>query len=202
MNNEIAAIGSKPSGCTGNIAGRIMNRIHSSSYKKIINNIIMRYFPDENKKSVLDIGCGGGISVKLFSDIKEINEVVGIDYSEGMVKLSKAFNKKYINSGKVSILHADVSALPLENEHFDIITAFDTINFWADHKKAISEIIRILKINGVFFIINAYPKVGTKWHGFIKFKSDREYREFLIRHGLKNIKSELKKNTIIIWGWK
>lgn len=88
--------------------------------------------------------------------------------------------------------------MPFENGSFDLITAFDIINFWPDHKKAISEIIRTLKPGGVFFIINAYPKEGTKWHEFVKFKNDGEYREFLINNGLKNVKSAFEKNTLIV----
>ena len=114
----------------------------------------------------------------------------------------KKVNKRKIIDGSVEILNADVSNLPFDNNSFDIISAFDTINFWPDYKKAISEIRRTLKNNGVFFIINAYPKEGTKWYDFVKFKSDSEYRDFLIENGLKNVESAVEKNTVIIWGWK
>ena len=200
--NEMEKIGSKPSGLPGFFTGKIMNLIHSSAYKKIINQYIADYCKDPDQKTVLDIGCGGGISVKLFSSLGGIRKVTGIDYSEDMVRLSKRFNKEEILEGSVEILKADVSELPFKNGTFDIISAFDTINFWPDHKNAIAEIVRSLKSNGIFFIINAYPKAGTKWHEFVTFKSDSEYQQYLIANGFKKVTSVIEKNTIIVWGWK
>ena len=200
--NKMETIGSKPDGWLGKIAGIMMNTIHSSAYRKIINNHISNTISDFNNKTVLDIGCGGGISVKLFSDLYESNKVVGIDYSEEMVQLASKLNRRKIDSGKVEILNADVSKLPFADLSFDLITAFDTVNFWPDHEKAISEVIRVLKPDGVFFIINAYPKEGSKWYDFVKFKSDAEYRKYLADNGLKNAESAFEKNTVIVWGRK
>ena len=125
-----------------------------------------------------------------------------MDYSEDMIKLSKKTNKSGTEKGIVEIIQADVSALPFSDSSFDIITAFDTVNFWPDHIQALSEIFRTLKEGGLFFIINAYPKAGTKWHEFVKFKNEREYKEYLSKGGLKNIQSTFYKNTVIVWGRK
>ncbi|MDC7125935.1 MAG: class I SAM-dependent methyltransferase [Spirochaetales bacterium] len=201
-NNEMETIGSRPTGFLGKIAGKLMNTIHSSAYKKIIDSYIIRHCGHSKLKTALDIGCGGGVAVKLLSDIDGIKKTIGVDYSDDMVNLSRDFNKKGIAKGIVEIQNADVSALPFEDNYFDIITAFDTINFWPDHKKAISEIKRTLKENGAFFIINAYPKEGTKWHEFVKFKSDIEYKDFLGTNGLKDVQSVIEKNTVIVWGLK
>jgi ubiquinone/menaquinone biosynthesis C-methylase UbiE len=52
--------------------------------------------------------------------------------------------------GKVDIVQSDVTDLPYPNNYFDIITAFDTINFWTDFNKALFEIKRVLKEDGKF----------------------------------------------------
>lgn len=50
----------------------------------------------------------------------------------------------------------------------------------------------------MFFIVNGYPKEGTKWWDFVKFKNDAEYREALLKHDLKKIDISFQKNTVII----
>jgi ubiquinone/menaquinone biosynthesis C-methylase UbiE len=119
-----------------------------------------------------------------------------------MVRLSRKLNRRRIDKGKVEIVRADVSVLPFDNDSFDIITAFDTINFWPDHQRAISEIVRTLRSNGSFYIVNAYPKEGSKWHEFVQFKSDEAYREYLIENGMRKVESAFEKTMIIVWGWK
>ncbi|MBN1892450.1 MAG: class I SAM-dependent methyltransferase, partial [Clostridiales bacterium] len=104
--------------------------------------------------------------------------------------------------GRVDIVKANVADLPFDPGTFDVAVAFDTVNFWQDHEKAIEQIMRALKNGGRFFIINAYPKEGTKWYDFVKFKNDTEYKEFLSRNGLIDVDSVINKRTIIVWGRK
>ena len=202
LENNLKSVGSKPTGLKGVIAGKVMNLIHAGFYKKIINNSIIPNTINSSEITVLDIGCGGGTTVKSFSSHQSVLKTCGIDYSKDMVKLSRKLNQKKIDHNAVEVLEADVSEIPYENNYFDIITAFDTINFWPDHSLAIMEILRVLKKNGTFFIINAYPKPGTKWHDFVKFKDKKEYESFLSSNGLSNVSSMFEKNTIIVWGTK
>lgn len=58
--------------------------------------------------------------------------------------------------------------VPYSTSQFDIVTAFDTINYWENIKKSVMEIYRVLKVGGKFLIINGYPKKGTKWWILLK----------------------------------
>ena len=40
--------------------------------------------------------------------------------------------------------------LPYENAKFDLVTAYETVYFWPDLKKAFSEVFRVLKPHGIF----------------------------------------------------
>jgi ubiquinone/menaquinone biosynthesis C-methylase UbiE len=200
--NNFETIGSKPIGIKGFLAGKIMNFIHAGLYRKIINEIIIPYESKLSEVTILDIGCGGGTGIRSFSYHPSVKKVYGIDYSEDMVKLSQKLNQKELNTGRVEIKIADVSKLPFDNDSFDIITAFDTINFWPDQKIAILEILRTVKHGGSFFIINAFPKEGTKWFDFVKYKNEKEYEEYLSSNGFSNVSCVFKKNTIIVKGIK
>lgn len=201
-NGILETFGSKPSGLIGTLNGRLMNRFHTLAYRKIIKEYIEDVICRNDENVILDVGCGGGVSVRILSKNPKIDKVFGIDYSEDMVKLSRKYNKNQIKSGIAEIIQADVKELPFKNDHFDIITAFDTVNFWLDNKKAISEIFRTLKPDGSFFIVNAYPKEGTKWHDFVRYKSEKDYRNYLDSNGFADVVTVIKKKTIIVCGKK
>ena len=202
MKINLKTVGSKPVGMKGLLAGKIMNLIHGGFYKKIINQVIIPCKRNLSEMIILDIGCGGGTSIKSFSNHPSVKKVYGIDYSEDMVKLSRKLNQQKLVNGSVEIKVADVSKLPFENDTFDIITAFDTINFWSHQKIAILEIVRTIKRGGSFYIINAFPKEGTKWFDFAKFKNEKEYEEFLLSNGFSDVFIVFQKNTIIVQGIK
>lgn len=88
--------------------------------------------------------------------------------------------------------------LSSSNNHFDLITDFDTINFWDDIEHSIREVKRVSKQNGLFFIINGYPKKGSKWYDFVKLKDEQEYKSFLSNLGFQQIEIIIKNQTIII----
>ena len=58
--------------------------------------------------------------------------VCGIDHSETMVNMAKKLNKRYRNIDRVQIKHASILSLPYTDNYFDIVTAFETIQFWPD----------------------------------------------------------------------
>jgi len=198
MSNDMQTIGSNPVGLKGRLAGIIMNLIHTNQYKKIIQRYIIDKIDTINHLSILDVGCGGGKVISLFSSMLKKSKIYGIDHSVDMVNLSRRVNKAGISDGTVDIVQGNVNKLPYSDDFFDIVTAFDTINFWNDFDNSIIEIERVLKQNGIFLIVNGYPKEGTKWWNFVKFKNDSEYRAVLSEHGFKEINIIIEKNTIII----
>ena len=125
-------IGSKPVGLKGRLAGVIMNLIHASQYKKIIQKYLVENIGTSDELSVLDIGCGGGKVVNIFSSLIKKVKIFGIDHSLDMVNLSQKVNKNGINNGMIEIVQGDVKKLPYPNDSFNIVTAFDTISFWND----------------------------------------------------------------------
>jgi ubiquinone/menaquinone biosynthesis C-methylase UbiE len=202
MSKDIQTIGLKPLGLKGRLAGLIMNLVHANQYKKIIKKYVFEKIEIKKSITILDIGCGGGKVINLFCSMFINSKIYGIDHSPDMVALAREVNQTEINRGKVDIVQSDVTALPYSNNYFDIITAFDTINFWTDFNKAMLEIKRVLKEDGKLLIVNEYPKEGTKWWDFVKFKNDEEYRKKLSEHGFGEIMITVEKNTIIIQAMK
>ena len=154
MSNDMQTIGSNPVGLKGLFAGIIMNLIHTNQYKKIIQRHIIDKIDTTNHLSILDVGCGGGKVISLFSSMLEKSKIYGIDHSVDMVNLSSRVNKAGISDGTVNIVQGNVNKLPYSDDFFDIVTAFDTINFWNDVDNSIVAIKQHFKQYGLFLIAN------------------------------------------------
>jgi ubiquinone/menaquinone biosynthesis C-methylase UbiE len=189
-------IGAKPVGWVGILAGRLMNLIRKNEYREIIQGLKSRSL--EPVQCILDIGCGGGDAIQMLSRQFPDSLIYGIDHAQEMVNLSEKVNRAAIYAGKVKILHNPVDAMDITSHSVDIVTAFDTINFWDDYAKAYKEIRRVLKEDGSLIVVNGYPPVGSTWYEFVKFKNDAAYKDFLFEHGFQVTHLEIKNHTIVM----
>ena len=158
--------GSKPTGKIGYFIGKMMNTFHTGFYNKYYDKVL----PD-SLLSILDIGCGGGSFINHLFNKNRKYKLFGLDHSEEMILLSKNVNKKPIKNGQALFECGSVTRLPFENETMDIVTANETVQFWPDISESFSEIYRVLKNDGRFFIINRYPPEGSKWWKMAKLFS-------------------------------
>lgn len=100
---------------------------------------------------VLDIGCGPGIHLKQY--IKRGAEGFGIDISKEMIKLAK----KYCPKGKFKI--GSVYDLKFKDDSFDMLTASFSMDHVKDLDKAVGEVKRVLKKDGLFIFSAPHPVV-------------------------------------------
>ena len=77
---------------------------------------------------ILDIGCGGGVNIEKFLKLTS-NNVDGLDYSEVSVASSIERNIDAVDNGRCTVLQADVQDMPIDDESYDLATAFETIYF-------------------------------------------------------------------------
>jgi SAM-dependent methyltransferase len=103
---------------------------------------------------VIDIGCGNGFTTRIIAPL--VSEVVGVDYSEEMIRRAKAF-KSDVGAERMTFSVGDV--MQLNSSMFGL---FDTaiserclINLasWDDQKRAIHNIAMTLKPGGRFLFI-------------------------------------------------
>jgi len=200
MSKKQQLIGAQPTGLKGVFAGKIMNLIHSSLYKMVIRTYIIGRLDLTFGNTVLDIGCGGGKAVRLLFEMLGNSMICGIDHSEDMVELSSEVNKKGISRGIVEIKKAEVSDIPYPDGYFNIITAFDSFNFWDDLERSLSEISRVLSDNGVFILVDPHPIAKSRLYDSLKSGNGGEYVELLDRSGFMDIKTDILKNAIIVYG--
>jgi ubiquinone/menaquinone biosynthesis C-methylase UbiE len=98
---------------------------------------------------VLDVGCGGGMAIKLIAGIAVAGFVAGVDHSEDMVQQALKHNAAAARAGRVEIRHGNVAALPYDDESFDKVIAVETFYFWPDPVVNLQEVRRVMKTGGL-----------------------------------------------------
>jgi SAM-dependent methyltransferase len=139
---------SKPTGWLGRFTLWRMNSSHSK-----LTDWGLEHVSIANHDTILDVGCGGGRTVKKLAASATQGKVYGVDYSEEGVVFSKRTNARRIETGCVEIRQASVSQLPFADNTFDIITAVETHYFWPDLPTDLHEVLRVLKAGGTFILI-------------------------------------------------
>jgi 2-polyprenyl-3-methyl-5-hydroxy-6-metoxy-1,4-benzoquinol methylase len=105
---------------------------------------------DFNGKTVLEIGCGrGGFARYIISQYNNIKTFYACDYSESAIEIAKSS----LNSPQQIILQIeDIQNLSFADASFDTIISCETIEHVPMPNKALSEIYRVLKPGGRFFL--------------------------------------------------
>ncbi len=101
---------------------------------------------------ILDIATGTGDLAILMAQTKA-NKIIGLDISAGMLEVGvkKIADKKLSN--RIEMVLGDSENMPFDDNYFDAITvAFGVRNF-ETLEKGLAEILRVLKPNGVFVIL-------------------------------------------------
>jgi ubiquinone/menaquinone biosynthesis C-methylase UbiE len=152
---------------------------------------------------ILDIGCGGGVNIEKFLKLTSGN-VDGLDYSEVSVNASIRQNQNAVESGRCEVIQADVSDMPIDDESYDLVSAFETIYFWPDIENTFKEVSRIIKPQGQFMIAQGtdgnHPD-DELWlstvEGMSVYTAD-ELEKYLLNAGFESVKSFKKENDYIL----
>jgi ubiquinone/menaquinone biosynthesis C-methylase UbiE len=107
---------------------------------------------------VLDIGCGGGMTIKEIARIVTSGFVAGIDYSEVMVQQALKHNAAAVCAMRVAIKNGNISNLPFKDESFDRACAIESFNFWLDPIDGLKEVYRVLKPGGLVAIATGWNR--------------------------------------------
>jgi ubiquinone/menaquinone biosynthesis C-methylase UbiE len=172
----------KPSGLFGRIVANGMNRSHASMTQWGLEKI-----PLSENMIALDIGCGGGGTVRKLARVMKDGKVYGIDYSPESVMISRKVNAKGIKSGRVDIRQGTVSSLPYGDDMFDLVTAVETHYFWPNLPSDLIEVLRVLKPGSNLVIIGGEYKGGkydtrnAPWvqYGNMTYLTLEEHQELL-----------------------
>jgi ubiquinone/menaquinone biosynthesis C-methylase UbiE len=159
----------RPAGRFGRLLGHVMALQHKSLTRWTID--LMKVQPTDR---VLDVGCGGGMAVKLLAQSANQGFVVGLDYSPEMVAQAARRNAEAIECGRVQTEHGDAMALPFEDQMFDKVCAIETFYFWPDPLRGLEQAYRVLRPGGQLTItLEMSKEVAHQASRFRKFFTQR-----------------------------
>ncbi len=96
----------------------------------------------------LDVGFGGGLALREAATVITQGSLCGVDFSPDVVSHGQRRHASLIAAGRLTLLQADVGALPLRDRLFDRISTTNTVYFWPDPPGAAAEILRVLTPGG------------------------------------------------------
>lgn len=119
-----------------------------------------------NPTNVLDIATGTGDLAINIAKKTSATKIIGLDISEGMLNVGKEKITKAKLTDKIEMILGDSEKMPFNDNSFDAITvAFGVRNF--EHLEiGLTEILRVLKPNGTFVILETSVPEKTPFKQF------------------------------------
>lgn len=136
----------------------LLNHMLSANIDKIWRKKAIKMLRAFQPISILDVATGTADFALEAARLKP-EKIVGIDLSEGMLKVGRQKIEKKGLSQLIELQKADSEALPFENNTFEAaIVAFGVRNF-ENLEKGLAEIFRVLRPGGVFIVLEfSLPK--------------------------------------------
>lgn len=136
-----------------------LNRVISFGIDVKWRKRVVKLVANQNPENILDIATGTG---DLAINLAETNakKIIGLDISEGMLEVGKQKILKRQLNDKIEMVVGDSENLPFDTNTFDAITVAFGIRNFENLEKGLAEILRVLKPNGVFVILET--SVPTK----------------------------------------
>lgn len=147
----------RPEGFLGRIMLRFMNFGHAP-----LTNWGLSIVEIHDGWTMLDIGCGGGATLKRLLKRSMNAQVYGIDISEESVAKAKKVNAKVLDK-QVFVTQGSAEVLPYEDNKFDLVTAVETVYFWPNLPNCLKEVKRVMKPGGRFAIMVEVLESDSVW---------------------------------------
>jgi len=129
-----------------------LNRVISFGIDVKWRKKVLALVQSKNPETILDIATGTGDLAILMANT-HAKKIVGLDISQGMLDVGKKkiADKKLEN--RIDMILGDSENIPFEDNYFDAITVSFGIRNFETLEKGLSEILRVLKPNGIFVIL-------------------------------------------------
>jgi ubiquinone/menaquinone biosynthesis C-methylase UbiE len=113
--------------------------------------------------SVLDLGCGWGVSSFVLAEALPAARVIGIDIADKMIARAHHHHRHHFsNLGNVSFEIGDASGLRFDDDQFDLAVGHSFLYLVDERLTVLEEIRRVLKPGGRLVLMEPYRR-GNLW---------------------------------------
>ena len=178
----------RPEGFLGRVMLRFMNFGHAPLTNWGLSLVEIHY-----GWTMLDIGCGGGATLKRLLMRSKGAQVYGIDISEESVAKARKVNAEVLDR-QVFVTQGSAEKLPYDDNKFDLVTAVETVYFWPDLPNCLKEVRRVVKPGGRFAIMVEVLENDSVWTDVVDGMtaySPEQLKEMLDEAGF--VKTELHR---------
>lgn len=162
-------------------------RFQDSTYRPVHDAVLAR-LTEVPPQIVLDLGCGTGQLTRRLTQEFPDAEVVGLDYSAGM--LGKARHRV---GSSADLVHADAQYLPFRSASVDVVVCTESFHWYGDQRRAVAALAEVLRPGGQLVVasIAAVTDVGEsvvrKWSSVggqpVRALTPRHLRDLLTSGG-------------------
>lgn len=130
---------------------RVYNRVFGTIFQRSRQAAIrdLHVKPDER---VLEVGVGTGLCLPFYP---RHCRITGIDLSEGMLARARELVRTH-NLSHVTLSRMDAGALEFPDGSFDTVVAAYVVTAVPDHRKVMSEMIRVCRPGGRIMLLNHF----------------------------------------------
>ncbi|QGK75817.1 bifunctional demethylmenaquinone methyltransferase/2-methoxy-6-polyprenyl-1,4-benzoquinol methylase UbiE [Flavobacterium sp. SLB02] len=155
-----------------NISGNYdnLNRVISFGIDIKWRKKVLKIVSDKKPKVILDIATGTGDLAILMTQTNA-EKIIGLDISAGMLEVGKKKIAEKGLSNLIDMVLGDSEKIPFEDNYFDAITVGFGVRNFENLEKGFAEILRVLKPNGVFVILETSVPDKTPYKQGYKFYS-------------------------------
>ena len=143
---------------------------------------------------VLDVGCGSGWATRLLAGYAINGQVTGIDISDEMIRVARESSGAFPNT---DFEVASAEHLPFTDSEFTQAFSMESLYYYSDILKALTEIHRVLRPGGLFVaVVDLYweNEATHQWIDDLKVPvellSVDDYRGLFIDAGFVNIRDQ------------
>jgi len=111
---------------------------------------------------VLEIGCGRGVGTEIIFERFGAGEVHAFDVDPEMIALARS-RLSHFPVDRLSLFVGDASSIEAEDASFDSVFDFGIIHHIPDWKKAVREVVRVLRPGGRFFFEEVTQQALARW---------------------------------------
>ena len=147
---ELQAIASQlkhPTGEKGIEMGNMMNETNINMTRHSIQNLQI-----EAGNKILELGHGNAGHVEFIFEQAENIKYYGLEMSELMFQEARQINRNYVSQKQAFFAIYDGNTIPFDDHSFHKIFTVNTIYFWQEPEKLLSEIYRVLQPKGILCI--------------------------------------------------